>query len=55
MMASDAMTVVEAAAEPCREECEVLLACPEWTMPAGWVTLLVALSLGVCMVAGVLA
>ena len=55
MMAGDAMAVVEAGAEPCGEACDPLLACPEWTMPAGWLTLLVALTLGACAAAGLLA
>lgn len=54
MMASDAMAVVEAAAEPRAEEWDPL-AYPEWTMPARWLTLLVALSLGACVAVGLLA
>ena len=53
MMAGDAMAVVEASVEAGTDEWDPL-AYPEWTMPAGWVSLLVALSLGACVAAGLL-
>ena len=54
MTAGDTMAAVEAHAEA-RAEGWNPLAGPEWTMPAGRVTLLVALFLGACAVAGLLA
>ena len=54
MMAGDAMAVVEASAETDGVEWDPL-AHPEWTMPAGWLTLLVGLSLGACVAMGLLA
>ena len=53
MTAGDTMAAVEARAEVA--EGWNPLAGPEWTMPAGRVTLLVALFLGACAVAGLLA
>ena len=54
MIASDTMAVLEAPAEA-KVDVWNPLAGPDWTMPAGWVTLLVAVGLGACVAAGLLA
>ncbi len=57
-MAGDAMAVVEASreadAEVHMEEAWNPLAQPDWTMPAGWLALLVGAVLGACVAAGAL-
>lgn len=53
MMVGDAMAVVEASRDAECDEWDPLVH-PEWTMPAGWLTLLVGLCLGTCVAAGVL-
>ncbi len=54
MIASDTLAILEARGKAELDGASPL-AGPEWTMPAGWLTLLVAVSIGVCVVAGLLA
>ncbi len=53
MMASDTMAVVKARGSA-EQDVGSPLAGPEWTMPARWLTLLVAASLGICVAVGLL-
>ena len=54
MMASNTIAVLEARADATVDVWNPL-AGPEWTMPAGWLTLLVAVCVGACVVAGLAA
>ena len=52
-MAGDAVAVIEASAEePCEEQDP--LSEHEWTMSAGWLAVVVALTLGACAAVGLL-
>jgi len=53
MMAGDTVAVVTARAQAELDDGSAL-AGPEWTMPARWLTLLVAASIGVCIAVGLL-
>ncbi len=53
MIATDTMVIVKAHGQAELDGANPL-AGPEWTMPAGWLTLLVAASIGVCVAIGLL-